>query len=166
MAEVVVQHSVPNAYAIGVLENILLAVFEKTPTESAVTATATIADGVLARHPSGTGYLHYANAMRVQPPPDQAARNAYVHLMRNYAGRLNAAAVVIEGKGLTAAVVRSVVTGITLIARPPFPVRSFAEPDAAADWLSHSIAPHSPTAHLTPAEIAGALATLRAVLLA
>jgi len=158
MRGVVVERSVAGAYAIGSLGNILIAVFDQVPTLESVDETANTGRQLLARFPRG-GYLHLANATVAQPPPDNATRRAYVAMMREFGPRLDAASVIVDGGGVTAALIRSVITGMVLIGRPSFPVKVFDASVPACAWLAYTMASDEPT---SSSELSQALATLRA----
>lgn len=68
-------------------------------------------------------------------------------------------ATVIEGSGFVAATVRSVVSGLTLVTRPPFPSRIFETVDQGVSWFVPTILSHLKTA--TPAGVSGAVEAAR-----
>ena len=158
MRGVSVERSVQGAYAIGSLGNVLIAAFDQVPNPDSVEDTASVGRKVLVRHARG-GYLHFANASVAQPPPDDRTRRAYVAMMREFGPRLDAASVIVDGAGVTAAVIRSVITGLVLIGRPSFPVKVFDSTADACAWLAHAMVWDQPT---SSAELADALAMLRA----
>jgi hypothetical protein len=158
MRGVVIERSVPGAYAIGTLGNVLIATFDLVPNPDSVEDTASAGRKLLARHARG-GYLHFANATVAQPPPNDPTRRAYITMMREFGPRLDAASVIVDGTGVTAAVVRSVITGLVLIGRPSFPVKVFDMTSTACAWLAHTLVFDEPT---TATELSEALATLRA----
>jgi hypothetical protein len=55
------------------------------------------------------------------PAPAQAERNALADYLRSAAGYIRGSAVIIEGQGFRSAMVRGVATGLTMLARQPFP---------------------------------------------
>ena len=77
--------------------------------------------------------------------PDEVARYLFRRVvswgrssnvfLRNGAGRIRMSAVVHEGAGFRAAAVRSVVTGIAMLSKVPFPHHIFATVEQAAKWL-------------------------------
>ena len=158
MRGVVVERSVSGAYAIGSLGNVLIVAFDQVPTPESVADTASAGRRLLAQYSRG-GYLHFANASFAQPPPDDQTRRAYIAMMREFGPRLEAASVIVDGTGVTAAVVRSVITGLVLIGRPSFPVKVFDATAMACAWLAHTMVFDEPT---TSSELSEALATLRA----
>ena len=60
------------------------------------------------------------------PMPPYEAREVVAVFLRNGAGRIRMSAVVHEGAGFRAAAVRSVVTGIAMLSKVPFPHHIFA----------------------------------------
>src|SRR6185295_14959498 len=158
MHGLIVDRSVPGAYAIGSFGNILIAAFELVPTPESVEDTASAGRRLLAEHARG-GYLHFANATVAQPPPDDLTRRAYIRMMREFGPRLDASSVIVDGSGVTAALIRSVITGLVLIGRPSFPVKVFDASAPACAWLAHTMASDEPT---SSTELSQALATLRA----
>lgn len=70
-------------------------------------------------------------------PSSEARALGATFLARN-ANRIVASAVVHEGSGFRAAAVRAVVTGLSMIARQPYPHKVFPEVQPAASWLCQS----------------------------
>lgn len=73
------------------------------------------------------------------PPPGAEARLALSKMFQRVAGSVAASAVVFEGTGFRASLVRSVATSLTLIAKQPFPHRMFSSVEDAASWLSEEL---------------------------
>ncbi len=73
------------------------------------------------------------------PAPPSEVRAALARIMVDFGHALKGSAVVHEGSGFRAAAVRGVVTGLTLLARPPFPHKVFATVEEASDWLAVSL---------------------------
>ncbi|GAB5545883.1 MAG: hypothetical protein SangKO_056430 [Sandaracinaceae bacterium] len=69
------------------------------------------------------------------PPPGADARAALAEVLSGAAGFAHSSALVCEGSGFRASMVRGIVTGLNLIARPPFPHQVSANVPAAAQWL-------------------------------
>jgi hypothetical protein len=68
------------------------------------------------------------------PLPSAEARSALVELFHDSAEAVVCSAVVFEGSGFRASAVRSVATGLALLARQPFPHRIFANTRTAFNW--------------------------------
>jgi hypothetical protein len=89
------------------------------------------------RFPTGVGLLTVIQAH--SPPPGAAERVAIAEFMR--AGHyIKTSAVVVDGNGFRSAFVRGVVTGLTLLARQPFPHRVLTLTEAAA-CFSQALSP-------------------------
>jgi hypothetical protein len=69
------------------------------------------------------------------PLPNNEARDAGAQFMRASSAEIAVSAVVFEGAGFRNAAVRAVVTGLTLLARQPFPHRVFSNTGQAARWF-------------------------------
>lgn len=68
-------------------------------------------------------------------PPDSDARAALADVLAGGAGFVHSSALVCEGTGFRASMVRAVATGLNLLARPPFPHRVLGSVPTAAEWL-------------------------------
>jgi hypothetical protein len=69
------------------------------------------------------------------PIPSSTARSELAGLLRDASPFVQASAVVYEGDGFHAAAVRSVVTGLALLARQKFPHKIFGKTTDASAWL-------------------------------
>ena|SRR5258706_8711818 len=87
-----------------------------------------------AEHPGGVGLLTIVEPRAPLPPSD--ARDALAAYLAEAAASIKYSAVVFEGDGFRAAAVRGVVTGLTLLARPPYPHKVFANVQQAVGWFS------------------------------
>jgi hypothetical protein len=69
-------------------------------------------------------------------PPDGIARTALATMLKDHEARIVASAVVFEGTGFRASVIRSVVVGISMLSRPKCPHTVFASVSEGVTWLS------------------------------
>jgi hypothetical protein len=67
--------------------------------------------------------------------PDARVRSALARMLRGLQGLVSHSAIVFEGHGFRAAMVRSIVTSITSLSNPGFPHRVFAKLPQAAAWM-------------------------------
>jgi hypothetical protein len=67
--------------------------------------------------------------------PPSASRTELAKFLREASAFVQASAVVFEGDGFQAAAVRSVVTGLALLARQKFPHKIFGKATDASEWL-------------------------------
>ncbi len=68
-------------------------------------------------------------------PPAAAERKALSSVFTRYAQVVVAVAVVPQGTGFRASMVRGVVTGLALVSRFPYPYKVFGDLDEATKWL-------------------------------
>lgn len=69
------------------------------------------------------------------PPPGLHTRNATVGVLRRMAPRILCLPVICEGQGFLASAQRAAIAGMNLILRYPYPHKTFATVDEAAEWL-------------------------------
>jgi hypothetical protein len=87
----------------------------------------------LTRYQTGLYLLTVIEEGASLPPAE--AREAVAIFLRTAAGKIRMSAVVHEGSGFRAAAVRSVVTGLSMLVRLPYPHEIFATVEQAAKWL-------------------------------
>ncbi|HZS40192.1 MAG TPA: hypothetical protein VFF06_25350 [Polyangia bacterium] len=90
-----------------------------------------------ARQPSGIALLNIVEPSAPAPPSE--VRGALARILTEFGHELKCSAVVHEGSGFRAAAVRGVVTGLTLLARQPFPHKVFATVDEASAWMTDTL---------------------------
>ena len=86
--------------------------------------------------------LLYLARIGQAPPPEAEAKALYQDLMADRDERLAACAVVCDQSGFVAAMVRSIITGLILFARPRFPTKVFSDLREATSWLSTEMDKH------------------------
>jgi hypothetical protein len=67
--------------------------------------------------------------------PDLGTREPLARVLRSVSGQVLVSGVAFEGDGFLAASIRSVVIGLTLIARQPYPHRTFASVEEVSFWF-------------------------------
>jgi hypothetical protein len=107
------------------------------------------------KNPQGIGLLTVVEANA--PMPSSEARDAIATFLREAGSFINASAVIFEGEGFRAAAVRSVVTGLTMLAKQPYPHKVFAGITEAAAWLAPKVAGGT----IEPASMIQAVGSLR-----
>jgi hypothetical protein len=97
---------------------------------------------------------------RNAPLPPSLVRQRLAEILTSVGSSIQRSAVVFEGEGFRAAAVRGVVTGLTMLARPPYPHKVFATVDEAFGWLATGLeaAPGKP---LDPLALKRAIGQLR-----
>jgi hypothetical protein len=93
-------------------------------------------------HPGGLGMITIVEPDSELPSPE--ARSALAKLLHD-AGTYNVkrSAVAQEGEGFRAAAVRGVVTGLSLLAKHPYPHQLFTNVETALAWLVAGLPPDS-----------------------
>jgi len=69
-------------------------------------------------------------------PPDGATRAALAAMLKANENRIVASAVIYEGVGFRASMIRSIVVGISMLSRPKCPHTVFASTTAGIEWLA------------------------------
>lgn len=109
--------------AMGLIDGLFVCVWLGLPTVLAADEIEKCIRARSSQFPKGSGLVTIvlANA----PPPERAARTRIAEILRD-AQNVKASAVCFEGTGLRATIVRTVVTGINLMASMSFPHKVFA----------------------------------------
>lgn len=68
--------------------------------------------------------------------PDSYARAALAHMLTTLHGRVSHSAIVHEGEGFRAAMIRSIVTGVVALSNPGFPHRVFSTLAESVTWMT------------------------------
>ncbi len=84
----------------------------------------------------GTGFAYLAVVEASTRPPNLAARQKIVAMLEQHAHHVRAYATALQGGA--AWIARPIMTGLSLLARPPFPMQYFNGVPAAARWLAES----------------------------
>ena len=88
-------------------------------------------------YPGGGGLLTIIE--QGAPMPTSEVRTDLARFLTEGARVIRSSAVAFEGAGFRAAAVRGVVTGLTMLARQPYPHKVFATMADAAQWLGTSL---------------------------
>jgi hypothetical protein len=107
-------------YALASWNEIVAVVWRHQTTLEGIESSKALVAEVAYRYPRGIAMLTIVSD--VAPMPSSEARQAMAHLMAT-SPFIRCSALIMEGTGFRAAAVRSVVTGLTLLARHEFPHR-------------------------------------------
>lgn len=69
----------------------------------------------------------------------EEAREQSTALQKRWMDRMLCSAYVVEGNSFVMAAVRTMTAGMSLLTRSPYPIRSFADPMSAAEWVGASL---------------------------
>ena len=84
----------------------------------------------------GGGFSYLAVVEASSRPPDLAARQKIVSMLEQHAHHIRAYATALQGGA--AWIARPIMTGLSLLARPPFPMQFFNGVPPAARWLAEA----------------------------
>lgn len=147
--------------AIGTYRNILLLVCAEPINLAELQDTERSIRKLGERHPSGIGVLMLLNKMsKMYVLPDEE-RRLVANLLKT-GPRIHGAANVYRDTGFAAAVLRGMLTGLTLIARTPVPISLLGSVEAGAEWLLRRLPDDSERP--TTAELVAAMSSLEAAL--
>jgi len=137
--------------------NLLLLIWKNETRLAAIQGLRDTMQGLAKRQPDGMTLLTVIE--RGAPLPSSTERRALSDVLRDFSGSVLRSAVLIDADGLRAATVRSVITGLTLIARQPYPHRVFGRAAEAAAWLYPTL--RFDGAKPNSLELLGAIDTIR-----
>ncbi len=141
MDELCIEATTP-VFAIGWAPSVMLYVWrEATTLEAARAAMATLQRAREASR-SGRGVLLGIVEART-PPPDVAVRREIAEGLARHGDFVVASALVFEGHGFEASMVRMVATGLSMFARFPFPHHVFESLGDGVRWLERASARES-----------------------
>jgi hypothetical protein len=119
---------------IATWQNVVILVWRKDTTPVGVRTLQEAYDMHAAQFPGGVFLLTIVEEP-AGTPPSQASRTALATFLQRAARAMILSAVVHEGTGFRAGVVRSVVTGLALVSKLPYRHRVFATVDEAVAWF-------------------------------
>ncbi len=98
----------------------------------AVTRLSRAISALASKHPAGVALIQYIAVSAVAP--NKAARKALEDMLRGLPDKIVCSSLIVAGSGFRAASVRSLVTGLAMLARPQFPHGVHASIREAARW--------------------------------
>jgi hypothetical protein len=147
-------------HAIAVQGGVLITIWSGEMRAAAVRQAATESRRLTDARPGALSFLNMI--VRGTPVPGEDVRAEFQKMIRQGPGALRCTAIVAEGGGFHGSAVRAVVTGITMVVRPKFPMKVHASVAEAAAWIAAQAGPAGATA----AEISAAVDAMRARLAA
>jgi hypothetical protein len=119
---------------IAVAGDCVIVLLGRTLSSSGVEAVRRALERITNEH-ERAGYFSVMNASALRSM-DAAARDLLTDVITKYTRQIAAAAMVVDGGGFRATVVRSVLTAIHLASRASHPMRAFPELAPALDWYA------------------------------
>lgn len=141
-------------WACGVAGRLVVAVWRTRTTPARVHLLHAHVKAVMRVH-ARTGFALCVVAEAEAASPDLEARVLIADMMRDAGAHLRGTACVVSARGFSGAAIRAIITGLSLVAREPYPTRVFAAPADAAAWLAERL-------HESTSELAEAIERVRA----
>lgn len=120
-------------------QGIAMLLSRSAPTGAMVLQVQTLIEQLAPQYPQSVGVLHVALDDRDEGAFAESARAAIASSARRSMGHIGAFVIVVPREGFSAAVVRSVASGVMLAVRPKFPARSFATPVEGIAFLCDAL---------------------------
>ncbi len=121
----------------GAWQDVFVNVWRTHTTTEGTQQVRSLFSDFIATHEMGVGVLTIIEPGA--PLPSSEVRTALARLLSDNSDKIRCSTVVFEGSGFRAAAVRSVVAGLTLLARPNYPHKVMASTSEAADFLAESL---------------------------
>jgi hypothetical protein len=150
--------AIDDNHCVGHGRSVALLVWGKTTTLEGVASARRVILAHADRYPEGIGLLTVVE--NVADPPAADVRRSITEMLRSLQGRAIRSAVAQEGTGFRAAMVRGVVTGLTLVSRLSYPHRVFDTMEAGITWIVGGLPP-GPDGRIEAAEVMAAARALR-----
>lgn len=147
-------------YVLATWQQIFAVFWRRETTLDGTVRMREASSGFASRHPRGIGLLTIVGADA--PLPTSEARKALTELLAAGSSFIRCSAILFEGTGFRASAVRSVVTGLVLLARQPYPHR-VCDTDQAADMFAR-ILPESTGGVVNASAVKQAIERLRTTL--
>lgn len=123
-------------HAVGTWNDYFIVIWRNETKMEAVEGMTKLFDEFAGQHPDGVGFVTIVE--RNAPLPPGSVRDALARFL-GQATTIKGSGVVFEGSGFRASAVRSVVTGLTMLAKQPFPHKVFATVEQVTTWLVEEI---------------------------
>jgi hypothetical protein len=134
LSEITVHDTEPGAFYIASWKGVVMVRWESAATGGAVERLAKVSADLAAdeREPARSNVHIIADGAGL-PTPD--ARAGFIRLMKQHAGRLACVAIVVGGTGFLASAMRSLMTGMRLLAPRSFNYRLHGSIHEVVEWL-------------------------------
>ena len=121
------------ALTIGGSGPLVAVVWKGEPTAERVRAICTVSRRAFPKLAKGFAFVVFLED--TTSTPDAESRRTLADLMIELAAGLRAVAYIVPGAGFAAAAKRAVITGLSLAARPPYPIKVFPTVEQAERYL-------------------------------
>lgn len=126
--------------------NVLIRVGRGASSAERVATIHQHASRLLPAYPDGVAILMWLHAGSVIPSNETRRRSG--EMLQDLGPKLQCLVAVVEGTGFWASSIRSVLTGLMLVSRMTFPLKTFDTIDKGTEWMSTQLRPA-----VTPGEL-------------
>lgn len=125
--------------AAGIVENVAVIVWRGVVDSDAQRSVEAVIERTVRHHPENVSVIIVVEP--TSPPPSAELRTAGNEMLSRMARDIRSVAGVIEGDGLRASLVRSVMTGIAIVAarQEPIPMKFFGSTAGASMWTTGNV---------------------------
>jgi len=127
-------------FALAHFHAVFVVIWRMRTTEDGAHLVRTECERFAQTRPDGIGLITIVEAGTPMPPAP--ARDAIAQFLRSGSSYIKASAVLFEGNSFRASAVRSVATGLTLIAKQAFPHKFFVDAGQANAFISQTLSHH------------------------
>ncbi len=127
-------HDVAKDHLMVTWKNVVVAIYKHETTVAGVASVKRVYNTCVAAHPGGVFLITIVEQGAPMPPSE--VRDLLANFLEGGTGKTLMSAVVHEGSGFRAAAVRSVVTGLAMLARLSYPHQVFGSVEVAARWFA------------------------------
>jgi hypothetical protein len=124
---------VPGTLSLYWVENVAILAWHQPITAAAMEAMYALVEPQRERYPTGMSFVHIGRGQHAMV--DAEARAVIVRILRELDHYTAAVAIVARASGFWASTLRSVATGITVVARSKVEVRFHEEVEEVVEWL-------------------------------
>jgi hypothetical protein len=149
-------------YALATFRDLYIVIWHRNTTMTGAQAVRRGCFAFAESRPKGVALLTIVE--EEAPMPASEPRESLATFMRDASDHIKASAVVFEGTGFRAAAVRSVVVGLTMLARQKYPHKVFSGLIEATAWMERELAAAKLAESFTAQELGDAIASLRRAL--
>jgi hypothetical protein len=126
-------------HAATLFHGVLFMIVQNDPGSDVLQHQAAWIRRMKAEAPEGSAFLVVLRS-DVPPPPD-TARALIKRVFQEFSKVVVAGAMVVEGKGFLGSALRSVLTMLSMAARPSYPLKVFSSVPEACNWLYERLPP-------------------------
>jgi hypothetical protein len=123
----------PDVVSLYWVDNVAIMAWHRNPTAPVIDALHRAAEPQRRQFPSGMSFVHLGRVQLAMLDPE--GRQAFVRVAQELGSYNVATAIVARASGFWASTLRSIATGIVVLARTPIDLRFHEHPEELLEWL-------------------------------